>query len=149
MSHRDKRPVAALSPSSGKTPTAVSDPTEYRSRKIAWRVGKIDLAHAKWGGKIITGTDWWQKLHGRLKNLESMTWAEIEKDRHSHAFEVRHLCKDAQDRLLELKLQTIDTLYQIHVNGPGRLWGIREGALLSILWWDPNHTVYPTEKKNT
>ena len=94
-------------------------------------------------------TDFWQQIHGRLKCLESMTWTEVERDRHNHPIEVRFLCKDAQDRLLALKLETVDSLYQLHITQKARIWGARNGPLLELIWWDPNHEVYPVEKPNT
>ena len=33
--------------------------------------------------------------------------------------------------------------------GKKRVWGLREGAVLHLLWWDPDHEVWKTEMKRT
>jgi len=40
-------------------------------------------------------------------------------------------------------------MYAIRLSGKKRVWGIREGRLFSLVWWDPEHTVGPSEKKHT
>ena len=46
-------------------------------------------------------------------------------------------------------MDDVDELYQLRVTGAERVWGIRSGPLLRLLWWDPNHEVYPVMKMGT
>lgn len=46
-------------------------------------------------------------------------------------------------------MDDVDDLYQLHVTGPKRVWGIRFGPYLKLLWWDPDHQVYPVRKRHT
>jgi hypothetical protein len=85
----------------------------------------------------------------RLRNLETMTWTEIEAQRSSHGWNgIGDLCRDAARRLEELKLDDQEP-YQLQVTGSERVWGIRDGRTFGILWWDPDHSVFPTAKRNT
>lgn len=77
-----------------------------------------------------------------------MTWAEIEGDK-NHFMPVGKVSKDAKQRLREIGLDDRDTLFSFRLSGKQRLWGYREEAVLYILWWDPEHTVYPVAKKHT
>jgi len=55
----------------------------------------------------------------------------------------------AQRRLDDLGIDDTGTLYQLKIpggQGKQRLWGIRQENVFQILWWDPNHTVYPLNK---
>ena len=81
----------------------------------------------------------------RLRNLESMTWGEIE-GRHHHAVEVSSLAPEAQRRLADLQLDDVDELFSLRINGPSRVWGIRVHHVLKLLWWDPRHEVCPVTK---
>jgi len=62
---------------------------------------------------------------------------------------VASIIKDAQKRLEELKLDDVDQLYSLRLNGRERLWGIRSNDKFSILWWDPEHQICPAPLKHT
>jgi hypothetical protein len=81
----------------------------------------------------------------RLRAFESVTWAEIE-GRQNHAVEVSSLIPAAQNRLVEIGQDDVDTLFSLRINGPSRVWGIRAQHVLKLLWWDPNHAICPTTK---
>lgn len=85
-----------------------------------------------------------------IKNTELRTWSDIERSQdRDHPIECYRLEKFAQDRLTRLQLDDNDELWSIRFNGRCRLWGIREGSLLQILWLDPQHEVCPSHKKHT
>jgi hypothetical protein len=78
-----------------------------------------------------------------------MTWGAIESNRKkNHSVEVGSLCKEAQERIHELKLG-VDELFRFRLTGKQRLWGIRDRERFKILWWDPDHEVCPSTKKHT
>jgi len=85
----------------------------------------------------------------RLKELESMTWTEIEQGTHSHFVEVTKLIPDAQKRLSALRLDDFDVLFSLRIKAKPRLWGIRINNIFHALWWDPDHQVCPSLKKHT
>jgi hypothetical protein len=84
----------------------------------------------------------------RLKHFESMTWVEILRTG-SHRINASDLGKPARDRLVEIRQDDVDYLVSLRIDGPGRMWGILDERVLRILWWDPEHDVYPVEKRNT
>jgi len=89
-----------------------------------------------------------REIRNKLSQFESMTWHEIEGDKH-HFASVSAISKEAQDRLITLKQDDIDQLFSLRLTGTQRVWGIRIGSIFKILWWDPKHLVYPSKKKNT
>lgn len=37
--------------------------------------------------------------------------------------------------------QDLDGLWELNVDGGGRIWGQRDGSTFKVVWWDPEHTV--------
>lgn len=84
----------------------------------------------------------------KLQSFERMTWEEI-LGRKNHSVRVADLCRDAQKRLEHLRLDDVEELVSLRLDGKERVWGIRRKASMLLLWWDPNHEVCPSEKKHT
>ena len=78
-----------------------------------------------------------------------MTWQEILESRQHHPIEINRLCPAAQRRLAEISQDDIDDLISLRLGGRERIWGIRDGATLKLLWWDPDHQVCPATLKHT
>ena len=58
--------------------------------------------------------------------------------------------KSARDRLQKLKLDDIDELMSFRISGKERVWSIRQlNNVMKVLWWDPNHEIYPIRKRHT
>ncbi|WP_333309597.1 hypothetical protein [Microcoleus sp. N9_A2] len=101
----------------------------------------------------------WQNIDGeklkeiqtKLTNFESMTWREILVDskKQNHTVPINKLSKLARERLSEINLDDLDELTSLRLSATERIWGILNQGVMELLWWDPNHEVYPTQKKNT
>ncbi|HTR23333.1 MAG TPA: hypothetical protein VMI10_05070 [Terriglobales bacterium] len=87
----------------------------------------------------------------KIKHFEALTWNEIlVRDRqNNHRVEIWKLCKTAQDRLSELKLEDVEELVSLRLAGRERVWGLLEHNVMTLLWWDPFHDVCPSLKKHT
>lgn len=128
----ERKPRAASVSSQGKTPT--------------WTFNLIDF-DGPWCPK---GMDQHLLLDviKKLSAFESMTWSEIEGSKH-HSVEVWQIGKQAQNRLIEIDQDDVAELFSLRLSGKERVWGIRDGHIFRLLWWDPDHTVYPVHKKHT
>jgi len=80
-----------------------------------------------------------------------MTWREILLDakKQNHFLGVWTICPGAQKRLEELGYGDLKKIVSLRLSGKERIWGVMEEGALSVLWWDPEHTVCPVEKKYT
>lgn len=60
-------------------------------------------------------------------------------------------CRPAvKKRFTELGLDHVDdALWEFRLAGELRVWGVRADDVCYIVWWDPDHTVYPAKKKHT
>lgn len=77
-----------------------------------------------------------------------MRWNDISNSDH-HAIAIERLSKEAQQRLAEIKQDDIDEIFSFHFSGKRRIIGIRDMSIVKLLWWDPDHLVCLSLKKNT
>jgi hypothetical protein len=83
-----------------------------------------------------------------LRDYERRTWEEIERDhKRDHPIPVPcdGLSRDALDRLRTLRMDDIDELWRFRFGAKVRVWGIRFDHYFRVLWWDPQHKVYPID----
>ena len=86
-----------------------------------------------------------------------MTWSELiaaaggrgqRGGNNHHPVPVFQCSKLAQDRLEYLHIDDIDELFSLRLSNVVRVYGIRDGRTLKLLWFDPAHdnraiAVYP------
>jgi hypothetical protein len=144
-----KKPLAAFSPKTEKVPRQGEHPNLIWSEKPSWRLQQITLADdAPFSWRHLESDDF-PKVLKRLQAFESMTWGEINRQKSSHSMPAYQVSAAARDHLEALGLGDTEQLYQLQVTGSARIWGVRVGATLALLWWDPDHLVYPVSKKGT
>jgi hypothetical protein len=137
----------AIQPATGKTPRV---PPEFQGASDhlspAWRFKRADSGW-KCAWKDLPHAD----VHGILQQLssaEGMSWAEH--GRHgSHNVEIFKLAPEARGRLKQLRLDDLEALYSLRLTGKNRVWGVRDHHILRVMWWDPDHDICPSAKKNT
>lgn len=90
-------------------------------------------------------------LLGSLHNLESMTWGELlNNHKKNHPVSVESLCGEAKKRLQELEMDDLDDMLSVgQLGSRKRIWGIRDGPILRVLWWDPDHRICPSALRHT
>ena len=127
-----------------KQPFAASDPNTFYQSHPAWRVGKMEMVdpfgwHNMDGRKL-------SELRQKLGNFESMTWAEIliKAKKQHHAIPKKDLCKPARDRLIAIQEDDVDDLVRLRLSNLERVWGILDGDVFRVLWWDPYHLICPS-----
>lgn len=91
------------------------------------------------------------KIRERLRSFETMTWGEIlnEGGKRNHLIHVSDLCREAKQQLRTIGQDDLDQLLSLGLTGQERIWGILENGVVRLLWWDPEHRVCPSHKKNT
>lgn len=143
-----KRPRLPFHPEASKIPSAANrrDFGRYHPR---WRFGLLEFG-GPFGWNAL-GPEVAPTLHKRLKQLEKKTWNEIfVGDRYWHHSASRDkLCAKADRRLKQLKLDDHERLWSLHITAEQRVWGILVEDVFYLLWWDPEHEVYPYHLKGT
>jgi hypothetical protein len=84
------------------------------------------------------------------REFEKLYWREIEKFNAGNGHQMHHsmpidaICTEACKRLEFLEMVEAD-IYRFRLGNKRRLWGFRRVNLFEILWYDPDHNVYPTD----
>lgn len=140
-------------PKIGKQVRTVEEVTLYQLSP-KWSFVKCDMEHEKWG--ILQNKEYLGEMLARFREWERVTWGDIltttagrKHNTQSHPMPVAKLVKDAGKRLTELHLDSYDTLYSLAITGRQRIWGImiEETGTFQLLWYDPQHEVYPVDNR--
>ena len=68
----------------------------------------------------------------------------------NHNVRLNRLSADVRRRLQEIfGALDVDAAVSLRVTATERVWGILEGNILRLLWWDPDHQICPSMKHNT
>ncbi|MGC9984096.1 MAG: hypothetical protein ABSF35_10725 [Polyangia bacterium] len=129
-----------------KQPRIAENPDAFHDKRPVWRLGRIDVAAPILGWNLADGCAL-HRIREKLSAFESMTFRDIIKGG-SHDVEVWRLSREAKERLRDTQV-TEESLISLRIAGRERVWGIRDGNVVYILWWDKNHAVCPSEKNNT
>ncbi len=120
----------------------MSTPGSTVNAKPSWRFGWADRDGA-WGWNHATAAHL-ALIHEKLTNFESMTMNEIVGARKgSKAIPTEDLQPKARNRLVDLGRDDQTSVIELRLGDSERLFGIRDGSVVYLLWWDPHHDVFP------
>lgn len=146
---KNKIPLTKKAPGCLKKPRDNYIPSDsYLQYSPVWRFDYIDM-HGPWGWLNIESKDELKGIMKKLNNFETMTWADIKRNNHSHQVLTASICKTARDRLVEIEKDDLEDIFSLRLNGTNRIWGKLEDGIFYIIWWDPGHKVYPSHLKHT
>jgi len=106
-----------------------------------------------WGPRAWSDEDWNAVILPKLIEYSRLTWGEIgkattgsgEKRRKMHHDMPKNSIRDeAQVRIDEVAPGN-DIIFRFRLGGLIRLWGFRVVSEFQILWFDPDHNIYPVD----
>lgn len=53
---------------------------------------------------------------------------------------------EAQRRARDIYLDDAEAIHSLKITGSKRLWGLLYEHEFSVIWWDPNHDIWPTKR---
>lgn len=142
---KHRGPRSLFEPGAAKHPRVSENPSAYNDSVISWHLGLLDYEGPFCPSRIGSGGI--SRILAKLKSFESMKWSEILNHRH-HTVNASGIAPEAKQRLAELELEDHELLVSVALSNLERLWGIRKGAVMMLLWWDPEHLVFPSTKKD-
>ena len=147
---KNQKQAKAKVTTGSKGPRAATNPDDTNQETPVWSLLIFDH-DGPWGKNCCQDlVVLWDEIYTKLRQYEIMTWGQIYQDKkRNHDVAVGSLIKDARDRLTLLKLDDYETLFRFRLSGEQRVWGIRDGRVFKLLWWDPEHHICPSTKKNT
>jgi len=125
---------------------------DCKDKHPVWKFCLVDL-DANWKGWKELNVDGWQKVIKKLGQFESRTWGQIEDgdpNDSSHLVATTD-CPNPEvlRRLQDIKQDDTDYLFSLRLSSRERIYGILDGPVLKILWYDPEHAIWPSPKKHT
>ena len=106
------------------------------------------MDHPRWA--VSSCKTVYSSIITKLKDLEGLTWQEIMSasggrahGTNNHFEDVADLCKEARNRILELHMEDVDRVFSLRLTSTERLYGIIDEGIFFIIWYDPNHEIYP------
>lgn len=151
MTKKSKTVRQKESVSVSKHPKIVEDPSSYWGMHSVWSFRSLDTGYHKWG--LSQPTTLFEDVICKLKEFEGMTWASImsasggrSHGTNSHFENVSELTPEAQKRWIALHLEDYDRVFSLRLTGVQRLFGILEGGVFRIVWFDQKHEIYSVEK---
>lgn len=135
-----------FTPNPQKKAKHVEEPNYTKS--IVWKFGRMDH-EGEWGWDKVTKEELIEEILPKIKSFETMSFAQLAPQRSNHhSMPVKNLSQPAKNRITEIALNQ-DDLFSFKISGQKRLWGTTVENEFHVLWWDPEHTVYPVDKSHT
>jgi hypothetical protein len=127
-----------------KTPK-IGQPVSYGDRNPSWRISRLEMVDP-FGWHAIERAQI-EKIRLKLANFETMTWNAIfvAAKKFNHSVKVEKLCSEAKHRLRAIGQDDLEEIHRLRLMGKQRIWGILRDGVFQLLWWDPEHLVYPYE----
>jgi hypothetical protein len=123
------------------------NPDEYRKQTPFWCFRRVSLiGDHRWSSMDEEKER--AAVYGALQSYGSMTWDEIGQKKSCHPVEVGGLSKPVLESL-QSACPGIESAYQLRIGAEGRVFGVRNGRVLSIVLWDREHEGFPTAPRNT
>lgn len=141
-----KKPILPTGIQTPKIPAYLGDPT-LEGCHLCWRFSSADI-NGPFSCGSFTHNDFTQ-FWDRLRAFEAKSVAELKAAQCFHGVPCANISKKAKERLKEIDKDDLDIVYGFHIMGKCRLWCMKHENILSVLWWDRNHEVYPVPKKHT
>lgn len=146
-----RAPKQKNEPRQGKTPRQAANPESSIRETPVWSFVLYD--HEKpWA---FSEADFFGKIMPHLKSRETQSWQEILTQAggksaghgsNNRTIPISKLSPAAQAELRTRRLDDRDALLSLRLTSIERIWGFREGRVLRILWFDPNHEICPANR---
>lgn len=151
MAKKSKTVKQRESVNGSKHPKIAENPSSYWGMYPVWSFRSLDISYHKWG--LSQTPHLFEDVIYKLKEFEGMTWASImsasggrNRGTNNHFDNVSDLIAEAQNRWIDLHLEDYDRVFSLRLTGAYRLFGILEDGVFRIVWFDPNHEIYPVKK---
>ncbi len=154
-----KKVRIAYSPTDQKRPKQQQNPDSIMQMQMEWCENSADLDGTwSWGqNRQWTIQDYDECIKYNLEQLSKLTWSQIyeqqtgglrkrKRHRKHRDIEIAVICNEAIQRWNEIGLEEYDMAFRFRFSNLQRLWGYKIVHKFKVVWWDPEHRIYPTEK---
>lgn len=133
----------------------ILNPNSTDRKKSIWLFDKLDR-DAKFAFNVYRSDFDAEKILSKIIDYSNMTWAEIKRQTHdgskskNHFLDTDGMSDDARKRIEALKLEdSTDQIFSFALENKIRIIGLRNDEFFHVIWFDPLHEFYLSEKKHT
>lgn len=128
--------------------------------RMTWSDDRADrVGEWSWGARNFDDELWEREVRMMLRHHEGKTWGAIEnekcngkrgkREKKNKPYHVKQLREEVQERWRELGLEEFPEVFRFRTSSLKRIFGIRITHEFHVLWYDPEHMIYPLKKKNS
>lgn len=141
-----KVPSRNPGPVKGAPKTPILPDAETSDKRICWRFRHIDH-EGPWSFANVDASTW-QSILRKLADFESMTVTEAFCGNPGKDYEITEIPHpDVPGRLDAIGLADQTRMCRFELQGLWRLYGFRQGNIFHVVWWDPQHEIWPPSHK--
>ena len=157
MAKRPKGTQPKRSKQHGPRPSAT--PPGPDNAALSWRFSTLDRTYPQQGGWSAIDDADLRRIVDRVSALDDRSITQIlaGSSTSQRDFTVydqttidRGFSADAKRQLADQERDDATEIARIRISSAKRLYAVRTPrGVFEMLWWDPNHEIYPTEPRNT
>jgi hypothetical protein len=150
VSGKGKQRPSPVPPKLKETPrsTPALPGAETSGDRLCWRFKHFDH-DGPWSFAGMSGKDI-RDLMECLAKFETMTVAEAFRGYPGKEYDIEAIpTAEARKRLDAIGLADMTKISVFRLGGEQRLYGFRCGTVFHVVWWDPEHVIWPSPKKHT
>ncbi len=149
---QEKSARLKIRPDNNPRPRFKVNPGSIYGQLMTWTIERADV-EGNWSWdqpRQWTEVEWQEVILPKLQSFSGLTWSELcnavtGSGHHSHhSMETDIICEEAQYRLVELDMYA-DSIFRFRLSNKRRLWGFRLATNFQIIWYDPEHNIYPVD----
>jgi hypothetical protein len=136
-----------------KAPPSAVRPIAIDELPFQWTAQEVDHEHAGAWDWDLTPKET-ADLLDLLSSTSRLVWREVKELKFNsqrrtralhHSQPVESICTEARQRLDAMGRGDQEEVFRLRHGNTIRVWGVLEGPVFSILWFDRDHQVCPTE----
>lgn len=126
--------------------------------KFQWDLAKCEWDDEGWNSDKVTELRCFsEKIIGKLKEYETQTWSQVESasggkspghGNNNHFINGVNLPKKNRRVFIAKRyMDDYEEVFSLRLSGTERLIGIVDMAKFYVLWYDPDHSFFPSKRK--
>lgn len=142
-----KQPATTVKPSGEKRPVPGPPVPEVENATIVFRLSLMDHG-GRWSFSNLPEAEI-RQIAAFAKNIESLKPGELLNVAGTKPIPWDSMIPDAQKRAQEIELDQFDGLFELRLGNRPRLFGLLDQHCFYPVWWDPDHEICSSQKRNT
>lgn len=145
-----KKAKSRYKPYPQKRSRNIENPDLRRNSSLLWKFHRMVLNdNYKWNWYQFYDQNKLIEVFQKLGEIEKNTFNEVCQNPNHHPIQIIDLGIEAQRELERLKIIDHESVFSFRLEGKLRVFCLFSANVMSLLWLDLNHEVFPSVKRHT